>query len=197
MRRKKARFQVSDKVVCIYAFREHPEWFTDLPAEGRVYVVREVSVYDPYTTWDGKEEEGGEFIKLVGIFTVQPADDPRRHHHLFNAGGFRKLEDVRAASERKARRRRKNKAIGFRVSDKVVLIEQVQSVDCFKPVPEVGRVYVVREVAEASDGHGLRLVGIQGVHEEGQEVHLNALKFRKLEEVRSQGMRRRRKKGDQ
>jgi hypothetical protein len=74
----------------------------------------------------------------------------------------------------------------FQVSDKVVLIERVQSADCFKPVPQVGRVYVVREVVDAANGPALRLVGVRGAQEEGEGVSLNAAKFRKLAEVRAE-----------
>ena len=90
----------------------------------------------------------------------------------------------------------------FEVSDKVVLLQPVKAVECFQPVPQVGRVYCVREVVNQNEKEGpaLKLVGIIGVREEGEEVALIADKFRRLAAGLSIVARRpvkRRKKGGQ
>ncbi len=74
----------------------------------------------------------------------------------------------------------------FHISDKVVLMEAVVSVECFRPVPEVHRVYCVRD----ADGDSLLLVGIQGTYEEGEECRLVADKFRLLSEVQAKNAKR-------
>ena len=71
----------------------------------------------------------------------------------------------------------------FQVSDKAVLMRPIKAVECFRPVPEVGKVYVIRDVDGGDKNGSLRLVGIQGTHEGGQEVWLVAGLFRPLSEV--------------
>ena len=76
---------------------------------------------------------------------------------------------------------------GLAISDKVVLIEPVQAIECFTPVPEVGKVYCVRDVVGKGRDHSIRLVGVRGRYEAGSECWLYADKFRPLKEVKRRG----------
>ena len=81
------------------------------------------------------------------------------------------------------------------VSDKVMLLRPIESVECFRPCPVMGQVYCVREVRDTGS---IRLVGVAGTHEQGEEVWLVADKFHRIspaQATRRPGRPRRRKGG--
>lgn len=79
------------------------------------------------------------------------------------------------------------KTTSFQVSDKVVCIAPARGKTSFRPMPVVGRVYVVRELVaiEDDDEPGMRLVGITGRKGHRGEFTHDPNRYRLLADVQA------------